>query len=248
MFGPLFEESHYVVRKADSPEEVKLAQKLRYDVFNVELGEGLTSSVEDQLDEDPFDVHCEHLIVEYLPEQAIVGTYRLQTGVMAAAGIGYYSAQEFDLTSYESYRHKILELGRACIHADHRKRKVLKLLWRGIAKYAFKHGSRYLIGCSSLTSQDSDEGWALYRKLGADYMAAEKFQTEPLPDYRLDPESGKPAEVKCPKLFATYLGLGARIAGPPAIDRDFKTIDFFTVFDFEKTRKTGALDFVKKDD
>ena len=247
MFDPIFKDN-YCVRKADSLEEVRMAQKLRYEVFNVELGEGLESSLEDQRDKDPFDIHCDHLIVEHLPEQTIVGTYRVQTGQRAAEGIGYYSAQEFDLTPYEKYRHKILELGRACVHVDHRKQKVLKLLWRGIARYAFANKSRYLIGCSSLTSQSSGEGWALYHKIKEDYMVSKKFQTMPLPDYQLDPESGEPVEVKCPRLFAAYLGLGARIAGPPAIDRAFKTIDFFTLFDFKKVRKTGALDFIKKND
>ena len=236
----------YCVRRAGSPEEVRAAQRLRYEVFNVELGEGLESSLEQELDVDPFDAHCEHLIVEYMPVQRVVGTYRMQTGSMAAAGIGYYSAQEFDLTPYEAYRHKILELGRACIHADHRKQKVLKLLWRGIAKYVLEHESQYLIGCSSLTSQDSNEGWALYHQLKERYMAPENLQTQPLPGYQLDPPGELPAKVKCPRLFMTYLSLGAEITGPPAVDRSFKTIDFFTIFDFEKMRKTGALDFVKR--
>ena len=247
MFDPIYK-GNYFVRKAETLEEIHLAQRLRYDVFNVELGEGLESSLQGKRDEDPFDNYCEHLIVEYEPDARIVGTYRLQTGEMAEKGIGYYSAQEFNLDPYEKYRHKILELGRACIHADHRKRKVLELLWRGIAKYAFIHKSRYLIGCSSLTSQDSDEGWALYHKLRTDYLASEKLQTEPLPDYQLEPEREMSVEVTCPKLFATYLSLGAKIAGPPAIDRAFKTIDFFTICDFKKMRKTGALNFVKKND
>jgi len=248
MFDNIFKGRNYVIRKADSDEDVRLAQKLRYEVFNVELGEGLVSSASIQRDEDPYDAYCDHLIVEYIPEQRIVGTYRLQTGVMAAAGIGYYSAQEFDLTPYEEYRNKILELGRACIHSDHRKRKVLRLLWRGIAKYAFVHGSRYLIGCSSLASQDADEGWALYRSLSQNYMASSKLQTEPLYNYQLDPGSGKLIDIRCPKLLATYLNLGAKIAGPPAIDREFKTIDFLTILDFKKTRKSGALGFIKKND
>lgn len=247
MFDPIFK-GNYQVRKAELPEELLMAQKLRYEVFNVELKEGLESSAKDERDEDPFDAYCDHLIVEHTPSSEIVGTYRLQTGEMAAGGIGYYSAREFDLEPYEKYRRKILELGRACIQANHRKQKVLKLLWRGIGKYAFMHKSRYLIGCSSLTSQESDEGWGLYHKIKVDYMAPKKFQTQPLSDYQLDPESGKPVEVKCPKLFATYLGLGARIAGPPAIDREFKTIDFLTVFDFKKMRKTGVIDFIKKND
>jgi putative hemolysin len=34
-----------------------------------------------------------------------------------------------------------------------------------------------------------------------------------------------------PKLLRTYLALGAKICGPPAFDREFKTIDFLTLID-----------------
>lgn len=34
-----------------------------------------------------------------------------------------------------------------------------------------------------------------------------------------------------PRLMRTYLSLGAKICSPPAIDREFKTIDFLTLFD-----------------
>ncbi len=52
-------------------------------------------------------------------------------------------------------RHEIVELGRACVHRQHRNLVVLGLLWKGIADYARERGGRYLIGCSSLTSQDA---------------------------------------------------------------------------------------------
>jgi putative hemolysin len=48
-------------------------------------------------------------------------------------------------------------------------------------------------------------------------------------------------DLKIPKLFATYLGIGARVCSTPAIDRRFKTIDFFVVLDIhqmdERTRR-----------
>jgi len=34
-----------------------------------------------------------------------------------------------------------------------------------------------------------------------------------------------------PKLLSAYLSLGAKICGAPAIDREFKTIDFLTFLD-----------------
>jgi putative hemolysin len=41
------------------------------------------------------------------------------------------------------------------------------------------------------------------------------------------------ASDKIPKLLRAYLAVGARICGPPAIDREFKTIDFLTLMDLE---------------
>jgi putative hemolysin len=37
--------------------------------------------------------------------------------------------------------------------------------------------------------------------------------------------------IKLPPLFASYLKLGARIVGEPALDRHFKTIDFLALLD-----------------
>ena len=87
----------YVARLAQSADEVRRAQQLRFEVFNLELGEGLAESYATGLDIDPFDEFCDHLIVEELATSEIVGTYRLQTGQLAAANLDYYSEREFDL-------------------------------------------------------------------------------------------------------------------------------------------------------
>src|SRR5450755_2637264 len=133
----------YAMRLACSAPEVRAAQALRFEIFNLELNEGLAQSYESGLDEDPFDAVCDHQLVEHRPSRQIVGTYRLQTGVNAAAKLGYYSAQEFDFQPYEPSRREIIELGRACVHIQHRNLVVLGLLWKGIADYAKQRGARY---------------------------------------------------------------------------------------------------------
>lgn len=238
----------YKVRTTRATSDVEAAQRLRYEIFNVELGEGLAVSRERGMDVDPFDAQCDHLIIENPRTGIVVGTYRLQTGAMAGAGIGYYSAQEFDFTPYEPLRDRILELGRACIHKDHRKRAVLDLLWRGIIAYASDQGSRYLLGCSSLTSLDPADGWGLYQQLVPKHLAAQELRTEPLSEYRLPDPVAVTIRIKAPKLFATYLSVGAVIAGPPALDRDFKTIDFLTILDLAKTSLAGKRHFLKEHD
>ena len=144
------------------------------------------------------------------------------------------TAQEFEFATYEGIRNQVLELGRASIDRQHRSSEVLTLLWRGIAQYARLFGLRYLIGCSSLPSQDPLLGWALYQQFSS-FLVREEFRTVPTPAFALpavNGGSGTPAIP--PKLLRTYLGIGAKICGPPAWDREFGTIDFLTLLDLEQ--------------
>jgi putative hemolysin len=221
----------YKVRLAVTAEDLEAAQRLRFEIFNLELNEGLDSAYLSGLDRDKFDQVCDHLLVEERQTGQLVGTYRLQTGVFAAANHGYYSEQEFNFAPFESIRCELVELGRACVHRDHRKMSVLNLLWRGIAAYATARGARYLIGCSSLTSQDAATGHAMYNTLRENHLVAEEFRTVPVPRYAL-PEVATAAEsIAPPRLLRAYLSIGAKICGPPALDQDFKTIDFLTFLD-----------------
>ena len=155
----------YRLRFAESAKDREAACRLRFKVFNIELGEGLEISYHTGLDVDRFDTVCEHLLVEDKTSRRVVGTYRMQSGNTAARCLGYYSEQEFCLAPYEPLRPGILELGRASIDREHRTPEVLMLLWRGIAQYATDMGLRYLLGCSSLNSNDPAEGWQMYRQL-----------------------------------------------------------------------------------
>jgi len=41
---------------------------------------------------------------------------------------------------------------------------------------------------------------------------------------------------RIPKLLRAYLTVGAKICGPPALDRQFKTLDFLTLLDCIRSR------------
>lgn len=223
--------AHYASRLARNLGEIHAAQSLRFEVFNLELNEGLTESYATGRDQDAFDDVCDHLVVEHLPSGNIVGTYRLQTGTNAESYLGYYSAREFEFRVFESFRHELIELGRACVHRQHRNLVVLGLLWKGIADYAQKHGARYLLGCSSLTSQDPTVGASAYADLCRRYLAPVEYRTRPLPAFDCSLEQLAGESPKIPKLLRAYLTIGAKICGPPALDREFKTIDFLTLLD-----------------
>jgi putative hemolysin len=245
----------YRLRLAETAQDREAACRLRFRVFNVELGEGLEKSYVTGLDIDRFDTVCEHLLVEDKVSRKVVGTYRMQSGETAARNLGYYSAQEFDLAPYEPLRAGILELGRASIDREHRTPEVLMLLWRGIAQYATSMGLRTLLGCSSLNSDDPADGWQMYSQL-ENCRVLPKFETVPTAAYAcpVEPQDASPQPLSChqdrslpgdaspataptpvkvPKLLKTYLAIGARIAAPPAWDREFRTIDFLTLLDLK---------------
>lgn len=225
--------SQYAVRLAHSPGEIQAAQTLRFQVFNLELNEGLDHSYATGLDADPFDAVCDHLIVEHVSSREIVGTYRLQTGTSAKKNLGYYCEQEFHFAAYEPWRNQLVELGRACVDRQHRNLFVLGLLWKGIADYASQRGGRYLIGCSSLTTQEPSAGASAYTELCRKHLAPPQWRTAPLPSHECPLHEVTEEPVSIPKLLRAYLAVGANICGPPALDRQFKTVDFLTLLDIE---------------
>ena len=234
----------YLVRMAVSEWDRLAAFRLRFLVFNLELNEGLETSYATGQDTDEFDRICDHLIVEHAATGKIVGTYRLQTGAMASANAGFYSEREFDFSPYKQLGNSVIELGRACVDRDHRSTDVLYLLWRGIAQYAVSHGGRYLIGCSSLTSQDPAHGTAVYEAL-REHLVPPQLRTMPQPAFAMPLMPSENASEKIPKLLRAYLAVGAKICGRPATDREFKTIDFLTLLDLETLHPRVYRRFLK---
>jgi putative hemolysin len=223
--------AEYSARLAGNVGEIHAAQALRFNVFNLELKEGLAQSYATGRDEDLFDSVCDHLIVEHLPSGCIVGTYRLQNGLNAAAHFGFYSAQEFEFDVFDPLRGEMVELGRACVHREHRNLVVLGLLWKGIADYARQRHARYLFGCSSISSQDPTVGASAYADLCRRHLAPVEYRTRPRPLFDCPLEQLAAETPRIPKLLRAYLTVGAKICGPPALDRQFKTLDFLTLLD-----------------
>lgn len=229
----------YTLRFATRAEELDEIQRLRFGVFNLEMGEGLDASYKTGRDEDRFDPVCHHLMVTE-PSGAVIGTYRMQTNEMAERHIGFYSDDEFDLRQLpgDVVRNSI-EIGRACVGKPFRNRHVLFLLWRGLAAYMQHNRKRYLFGCCSLTSQDPAEGKRVMNYLSAEGHVHPTIRIPPRPEWRCYDErfSLEPSEaaepVKLPKLFSLYLRYGAKVCGAPALDRHFKTIDYLVLLDVE---------------
>ena len=224
----------YRARFARTRADIEAAQRLRFQVFNLELGEGLQASYSTGRDEDQYDHRCHHLLVEHRETGRVVGTYRLMTQSMAGSA-GFYSEAEFELETLPRwFAEEGVELGRACVASDHRSGRVIYLLWKGIAQYLRHNRLRYLFGCCSVPATDPGVGLKLHLQLASEGRVLGGIVSRATRAYSC--ADGRVAEhrVVVPPLFKAYLDMGAKVCSEPALDREFGVIDFLIVLDVEK--------------
>lgn len=242
---PRLKTDRYILGFACSDRSVRLAQRLRFEVFNLELKEGLESSFESGLDIDPFDAQMDHMVLLDREGREIVGTYRLQTVRKGLAQRGLYASEEYDLKALEPLYDDLVECGRACLAPAHRNFAALHMLWLGIAGYLELCGQRYLFGCCSLNTTDPDDGWRAMKTIRAQEYLHKSLFLPAQPTYccgdparEFDPELGD--AIRLPKLFSAYMRLGCEVISQPALDRDFGTVDFLILLD-QDTVKMSTL-------
>ena len=139
------------------------------------------------------------------------------------------------------------ELGRACIDREHRNGRVLFLLWRGLAKYMILSEKRFLFGCCSITSQNPAEGLAYFKHLEENGFMHSEYLVAVEKDFLCTPEVDQDftGEVKLPQLFRLYLDVGCKVCSRPALDTQFKTIDFLILLDLETISEQTRTLFLK---
>ena len=160
--------SSYAISIADTKEQIRAAQRLRFRVFSEEMGARLNTTVPGH-DADGFDGLADHLIVTDTTCGAVVGTYRLTPPGRCARS---YSEAEFDLWALYGIRPQMVEAGRSCVHPDHRNGAVINLIWAGLARYVYLSGYRYLAGCASVPLADGGQAAANAWLLGTAKHAA----------------------------------------------------------------------------
>jgi putative hemolysin len=211
---------------AETAEVIRAAQRLRHHVFAEELGAKLSSDIPG-VDQDAFDPLCKHLVVRDEASGEVVGTYRILTPENARR-IGYYAEGEFDLTRLEALRPRLVEIGRSCVHPDHRTGVTITLLWAGLARFMREHGYDYLMGCASVAMADGGHRAAsLYTALSTgpgSHLSPAEYRVFPRCPLPLD-ALRRDLVVEPPPLIKGYLRAGAWVCGEPAWDPDFNTAD-----------------------
>lgn len=209
-------------------DDVRQAQRLRYDVFATEMGARLPASVPGH-DIDVFDDYCEHLLVRELGTGAVIGTYRVLTPVQARRVGGTYSDTEFDLTRLRHVRDRMVELGRSCVHPDHRHGGVIMALWGALAEFMQRNQLDVMMGCASVPMLHNgvvgaQAAASIWRQVSERHLAPIEYHVRPRLPLPMDGFNNL-APVEPPALIKGYLRLGACVLGPPAWDPDFNTAD-----------------------
>lgn len=243
------------VRLASTRAEIKLAQRLRFQVFYEEM-----SAVPSRLaqfrrrDEDAYDAFCDHLLVVDVSNTdrrarqrpdvpKVVGTYRVLRQEIADQRLGFYTAGEYDISpliaSKRGYR--FMELGRSCVLAPYRNKRTVELLWHGLWAYVREHRIDVMLGCASFEgTEPQDHAMALsflHHFAGAPpewHCRAREGLHVPMNLLPKETVDAKAALKAIPPLIKGYLRLGACVGDGAVIDRQFGTTDVLIVLPVER--------------
>ena len=240
-------DSHLTTRLARSEADRRGAERLRYQVFVEELGgDGDMVDHAGRFERDRFDDHVDHLVLVDTnrdPEALdhVVGVYRLVNDAAAARLGGFYSESEYDLTPLKTSGRKLLELGRSCVHPDHRGGTAMYLLWTALAGYVEESGAEVLFGVASFHGRDPEVIAPSLSLLHHAHLAPPDLRVRTVPDaYQpmnliAAEEIDRPAAMRAvPSLIKAYLRLGGFVGDGAYIDHAFNTIDVCLVMDTER--------------
>ena len=230
------------VRVAADEADVRAAQRLRYEVFVEELGgDGALVDHAAKLERDAFDPHFDHLVLvdgRRPLGRHVVGVYRVMRREAAEAGLGFYSAGEYDLSALLSLGRGIGELGRSCIAREARGGPGLFLLWEGLGRYAEAHGLEVLFGVASFHGTDLAPLAQPLSLLHHDHIAPPGLRVRALepgfaPMDALPPEAvdRRAALAAMPPLIRAYLRVGGRVGEGAYVDHAFNTVDVCLIMD-----------------
>lgn len=246
----------FATRLAQSPEDIRAAQHLRYDVFVQELGaRGVGVDHAAQLETDAFDPFFDHLMLWDLAADdapRLAGVYRLLRGDMLERVGQFYTADEYDLSALMNSDLRLLELGRSCVAAPYRGGPALMYLWAALADYVEEHRIDVLFGVASFHGTDVEALAPSLALLHDRHLAPEAIcpvarEGVLSPQTRVDINAidRVQAMAAVPPLIKGYLKLGATIGQGAYIDHAFNTTDVCIVMETAKVNWAQARRVIK---
>lgn len=232
------------VRLATDQDDILGSQRLRYRVFVDELGAG--GDLVDHVgcyERDRFDAHFDHLVLvdrrlDPRSHDHVVGAYRLLPCDRARALGQFYGDSEYDLGPLKRSGRRLVELGRSCVHRDHRRGAAMLLLWNGLAEYVLSRGIEIMFGVASFHGTDPQAHAMALSYLHHNHLAPEPLRVRAHDQHFQPMDLIAPAEIDnqaaqaaIPPLIRAYLRLGGFVGEGAFIDHGFNTIDVCLIMD-----------------
>ncbi len=225
------EYSSFRVRIAQTEADRDAVFKLRYEIFNEELGEGIPENASIQRDVDKYDEFCDQLMVE--KNGLLVGSYRLLPGKRVPQ-FGFYSESEFHIRNLPINFDEAIEMGRACVRPAHRKQSTLICLLCGIRHYLNLMDCQYLFGLASLPKMSHENALATFKEIEKLGHLLVTPGVEPLKEMMIPPNTAVGSSPQIPPLLSVYFHIGAYVCARPAFDPVFQCHDMLTLSKFEE--------------
>ena len=227
------------VKLAQTAEELRAAQRLRYQVFVRELGGGGALVDHDaELERDELDPFFDHLLLYDQRTGAVVGVYRLMRPEKARDAGRFYSEGEYDLAPLLASGRRILELGRSCLHPDYRGGMAMHHLWAALAQYVAQHRIEVLFGVASFHGTDIAALSQPLSLLHHRHLAPPELRVRALDksfqNMNLIDEAHldrRAAMMQIPSLIKAYLRLGGCVGEGAYVDHAFNTVDVCLIMD-----------------
>ncbi|EKF73805.1 hypothetical protein A11A3_12023 [Alcanivorax hongdengensis A-11-3] len=214
-----------------SRREIIKVQRMRYRIFSQEYGASFSAPF--GLDRDRFDKHCLHLVVRDNRSGEIVGYTRVLPCDRLFRTGGFYSGGEFDLSRLQHLPGRVAEIGRTCIHPEHRSGAVITVLWARLAQYMLENDIRYLLGCASIALGEGYNVAAIDRRIRERHLSETTLRVTPHLTLSQLPGDVNEPSIKMPPLLKAYLRMGASVCGEPCWDPDFNCLDYFILMAVE---------------
>jgi len=233
---PLFFRGRYSVRLARDADDLRAAQALRYRAFIEGRGAAPGGARADGLDADDLDAVCDHMLVEERKTGALVCCFRMMPLTDGSQIARSYSARYYDLSALADYPQPMVEMGRFCIHPDHRDPDVLRAAWGAMTGYVDARKVGMLFGCSSFKGTEADAYMDAFALLKERHIAPKRWlpRVKAPKVFRFAALLGlrrpdmKNAMLHMPPLLRTYLVMGGWVSDHAVIDHDLNTLHVFT--------------------
>ena len=221
-------------RLAETSDDVRACQRLRFQAFRA--ARGLMANDGLGLDQDEFDPHCRHMMVEDTRAGELVCAFRMMPLNNGSEISRSYSAKYYNLDALAGYPGKMVEMGRFCLAPGMSDPAIIRVAWAAMTKFVDDEGVELLFGCSSFHGVDAEEYMDAFALLKEKHLAPKRWlprvKAPKVFQYartvKLRRPNMKLALGRMPPLLRTYLVMGGWVSDHAVIDTDLNTLHVFT--------------------